>query len=585
MVKNLDQALNSWMLVDSSDRIVHWGGPARQLLKYEADEAIGLPFSELLDSDFADPQEYLSSLKRCTHSGALVNQKSRFQQKDGIIINVEFSLQILRENGQELVLLSFSNITEIVELQKLVNVKMEELQEENEVSFSEIMKEIYDAVLVSITAGQGLSFNRAFLLLINEDEQSLNGVQVIGPGSRKSAAEIYTNLQNAPKTLTAMIRRYRDDQQNRDSELEQIIKEIKIPLSDEFHILISALHTQKYYLINQECNYLDHRGVHELRILLQVDELIIVPMAWHGHSTGLIIADNRITNAKITNLKIQSLTRFVDSAVSAIESIKLMLRLESTLSRIKQVNVKIRETQAQIIQQEKAVAEGELVKQMAHEIRGPLSIIGGFTRRIKRQIEEGKSNFDPLDRIIDTVETLELVLNDILDRSIENREPPPFCDAVALINKVIALHEESIHEQKISVRLNMPGNLPKIKIQEHYLFEIVNNIIKNAIESIKSMGLLSISTQQKKGTISIIVQDNGVGLTDEARRKIFSPYFSTKKGGIGLGLVVVKKLVEEHGGDLDIKSFPGVGSTFTVSFSSVAKGEIHELKKEITGSG
>ncbi len=570
--KNLDQILHCWLLIDHNDEIVHWSEPARHLLKYDSHEVIGQKFSKLLSDDEEGTGNYLTSLKRSTHSGALVNQKSLFRQKDGIIINVELSLQILNEENHNYVLLSFNNVTEVVELQTLVNIKMEEmqfqLQGSDQSPYHETMSEINDAVLVSITAGQGLRFNRAFMLLVDENEQTLKGVQAIGPGSRNSATEIYSNLQNAPNTLTEMIEHYRTNHQTHDSYLGEMINEINIPLNDEEHFLIEAIHSHNYLLINQECGFLESKGIHELRILLQVEELIVVPMVWHGHCTGLIIADNWITGDKISNLRIQSLTRFVDSAVSGLESMKLLLQLENSFLKIKDANLKIRESQALLIAQEKLAAEGQLVKQMAHEVRGPLSIIGGFARRIQRQMDSNSLHYDPLGRIIDTSDTLEYVLSDILDKTHKNRVPALFCDAVKLIHKVIALYEGSIGDQEISVNLNLPGDLPKVKIPEHHLFEIINNLIKNAVEAITESGLLSISAKQEKSRVFIVIQDNGVGLTDETMKKIFSPYFSTKSEGTGLGLVVVKKLIDEEDGELDIKSFPGVGSTFSVSFQS-----------------
>lgn len=568
---HLDKILNCWMLLDKEGDIVYWSDSAKHQFGYESGEIQHTSFTRLLPDSYTDKGQFLESLVRSAHAGSVVNRKVLLRRKNDVIMDVMLSMHILNQNSTDYYLFSMDNITEVVELQKLVGARMEEIHRQfhsyDHQHLTSTIRDVFDAVLVSVTAGQGLKFNRAFLLLIDQKKNVIKGVQAIGPGSKEKAGVIYNEFYKTPKTLKEMIKHYKATRMTTDNTVTELIQNIQVCLTEKDHIFNKVLENQKYQLINNESPYVNDPSVIELRRSLEVDECILVPLVWHGRPTGLIIADNQITNQKITSLNIQGLTGFVESAVNAIESVKLLENLEDSFEQIKKAHLKIRESQALIVQKEKLAAKGQLVAQMAHEVRGPLSIIGGFARRVFKKTPEEASTYDSMKRIVDTVSTLELVLSDILDSSHKKQPPNACCDSVILINKVTGLLEEEIRKREISMKLNMQGDLPKIKIGEHHLFEIINNLVKNAIEAIEQKGLLSISSERKgNNRVQITIQDNGPGLTLKTQENMFSPFFTTKKEGTGLGLVVVKKLVDEHDGTIDVQSLPGVGTTFTITF-------------------
>jgi len=181
-----------------------------------------------------------------------------------------------------------------------------------------------------------------------------------------------------------------------------------------------------------------------------------------------------------------------------------------------------------------------------------------------------------MSRIVETVRTLELVINDILDVSLPEPENSRGCDCAKAINKVLSLLEEEIHVRKVSVSMNIQGSLPEIKIQEHHLFEIISNIVRNALESIDIDGLLLVLASHIEDQVVITIQDTGPGIPPEIKNKIFSPFFTTKEDGTGLGLVVVKKLVEENNGAIVVRTAPDKGTTFIISFPIEHKGVTHD---------
>ncbi len=584
---NLDKILNLWLIIDKNSQIVHCSNPASHHLGYSREELQNQSFLRLLPENEPNRDTFINDLIVRAYQGTVVDEPVQFKLKNDVIINVKLSMHLLEHQGEEFKLIIFDDVTELMELRKMLNTRTELLRKKFRLFDKDfIIKSISDivqAVLVSITAGQGLRFNRAFLFFVDREEKVLKGIQAIGPDSGEEAGMIYSLFDRAPKTLTEMIEHYRL-LEDTDSTVNAIVKNIRISLDDTSNILIRVLNNQKHLLINDESPLVGDTSVNWLRNTLQVHECIVVPLIWHGRSTGLIIADNVVTKVPISNLDIKDLSRFATEASTAIESSKLLSNLDRSIMQIRQANMKIKASQTMLLQKEKLAAMGELVAHMAHEVRGPLATIGGFASRVRKQLNEDDKHYESISRIVDTVGTLELVINDILDGSLPVKEDTEGCDCTKAINKVLALLEEEIHKRKISVNLNIQGNLPKISIKEHHLFEIINNLVKNALEAIEQQGLLLILAGTIDHKVVITIQDTGSGIAPASEEKIFSPFFTTKEKGTGLGLVVVKKLVEDNDGTIDIRSIPEKGTTFIISFPIDDLGDQYEQQEDFASN-
>ena len=569
----LDRIHRVWMIINDKQEIIQWSHAAKEQFGYDFHEVENQPFSILLPDSELDKDIYFEKLRVNAHSGAVLSQRTNLLQKNQVIINTEISVFDLSGFNSTVHLIFVENVTEDVELQQLVNQRKEDISEKIHLTsdplFPEMTDEIIDAILVSITAGQGLKYNRCFLYLVNEEKHILEGVKAIGPGSNEEAGDIYHKFDDMPRTLTEMIAHYHSLQINKDDAVNNLVRSFKIDLSDYDNILIQTLFSQKYLLINDECSLIEEPSVQNLRFKLGVHECVLLPLIWHEHPIGLIIADNQVTKSPITNLNIRSLIRFGKTSANALESIRLLSKLDRAMSQSKEANIRLKESQSELVEQEKLITKSELVANMAHEVRGPISIIGGYARRIQKEVGITESTREAVDIIIDTINTLELVVSDILDQTSKAQPILHSCDGAKTINKVISLLEEEILGRKISVNINIQGSMPNLKIKEHHLFEIVHNLVKNAIEAVEQEGLLLIVANSNNQECVITIQDTGPGLTPEAEKNLFSRFFSTKKSGTGLGLVVVQKLVQQYGGDIKLSSIPGRGTTVLLKIPTV----------------
>ncbi len=571
IAKNLDLLLKSWLLLDENDLIVHWSTAAQQALGYEPQEILNQPFFHLLPDYRIDRETYLQRLFQETPGNSIILNRVKLRNQNGVILEVELSIYSIPEEGKNFKLIAFEKITEIAELQQYTNNKQLELLDRFHFfydvhSHSDHLRDIYDAVLVSATSGHGLKFNRAYLLLIDQADNALKGIQAIGPASKEEAGNIYDQFGKAPKTLTEMIALYREQRQHSDLWINEMIRGLQVGLSNLDNIFIQTLYQQRYCILQQAST--DTAENHQWFFrLFQTEAAVLVPLVWNGRSIGLLIVDNAITGNPFSYWDINSLINFTHAACEVLVSMRLLTVLEKSITAINEANLKLKESQQSLLHQEKMAAKGQLLNQMAHEVRGPLAVIGGYARRVSNKVEADFPLKKDLERIVETAKTLELVLNDILDKEIiKSSEISDHCDAAKVIHKVVHLFEEEILQKKVSVNLNLQGNLPPLPVPEHHLFEILNNLIRNALESMTENGLLLIIAQSSGNKEILTIQDTGIGIPVKVANKLFSPYFTTKAEGTGLGLIVVKKLVKCYNGAIEYHSIEGKGTTFTISF-------------------
>jgi signal transduction histidine kinase len=132
------------------------------------------------------------------------------------------------------------------------------------------------------------------------------------------------------------------------------------------------------------------------------------------------------------------------------------------------------------------------------------------------------------------------------------------------VKEVADLFSESAKDAGMALEVSLQENIPDIKFDEKQLREVLINLSQNALKSMKSGGSLKIKTLLIDGNVIIRVTDTGDGIPEQNIEKIFSPFFSTREGGLGLGLSIVQRIVESHGGKIICQSKIGEGTTFEV---------------------
>jgi two-component system sensor histidine kinase/response regulator len=227
----------------------------------------------------------------------------------------------------------------------------------------------------------------------------------------------------------------------------------------------------------------------------------------------------------------------------------------------------IKAAHEKLVEEEKSGALEQMMDQVAHEIRNPLTSIGGFARKVYGKLPEGDPNKKYMEMIINDVVILESMIKQLIElktMAISFKKPTNIND---LIMKALKLFEQEFNEKAIDVQSELADNLPLIPADEKLLKRALCNLIKNSIEAMAGgTKVLRIASRLSEGRIEILVSDTGKGIPSEELKKIFDPFVTSKIYGPGLGLTFIYKIIQDHNGTISVESEPGKGTTFTISF-------------------
>ena len=231
----------------------------------------------------------------------------------------------------------------------------------------------------------------------------------------------------------------------------------------------------------------------------------------------------------------------------------------------------LRKSQDKLIQAEKLASLGRLTADVAHEIRNPLTAIGGFARRLYKIVAEGKQK-EYSGIVVSEVDRLEKILRDVLVFSRDAKNNLERHGIGDIAQEVIREYGELCREQSISVVMNIAQDLPPVLMDREQVIQAVTNIISNAIDSMPESGILTITASKEAlhdaAFVFLKISDTGGGIPENKLPFIFEPFFSTKDAGhgTGLGLSIARKIMEEHGGFVKVESEFDKGSSFSLYF-------------------
>ncbi|MBL7684688.1 MAG: PAS domain S-box protein, partial [Deltaproteobacteria bacterium] len=218
---------------------------------------------------------------------------------------------------------------------------------------------------------------------------------------------------------------------------------------------------------------------------------------------------------------------------------------------------------------------GTIASGLAHEIKNPLGGIKGAAQLIAREVKN-----DDLQEYLDIIIKESNRVNELIRELLSFAKPQKSKMAAVHLNKLldemIQLEKTAHPSESIQYLRDYDPSLPKIRGDENQLKQVFLNLIKNARESIKKSGKISITTRlitdyQLKTSkhrvsrmVEVIVQDSGIGMNEESLQRLFSPFYTTKNTGTGLGLAISHRIITEHQGFIHVESSPRKGTTFKV---------------------
>jgi PAS domain S-box-containing protein len=220
---------------------------------------------------------------------------------------------------------------------------------------------------------------------------------------------------------------------------------------------------------------------------------------------------------------------------------------------------------------------GQTTQSFAHEVRNPLNGIAMGVQFLASRLSGDLELSDHLAKIQAECTRLSDLMNDMLAwaKPIDPNLVPTDLDA--LLRRLLARFGLKLERRNVRINYSVEENLPQIMADGRLLEGVFVNLIDNAQQAMPAGGYLSISLRLRRDSgkpmVEVRLADEGPGISEEARRRIFDPYFSTKPNGTGLGLAICKRLVTIHHGAIGVESFPGAGTIFTVMLPAIAQPE------------
>lgn len=224
--------------------------------------------------------------------------------------------------------------------------------------------------------------------------------------------------------------------------------------------------------------------------------------------------------------------------------------------------------QEQLVRSERLAAIGQLASTIGHELRNPLGVISNAVYLLRGDL--GPTPTDAANRHLATAErevsAATVIVSDLLEFARQRDPVTTDVDAVALVDEALSVLPPP---SGITTVRNLPDPPVLLAADRDMLRQVLLNLIGNAYQAMVEGGTVTVGLTTEGPRLHLSVTDTGVGMDPDVRRRVFEPFYTTKARGVGLGLAVSRRIIEAHGGDIDVVSAPGEGTTFTVTLPRV----------------
>jgi len=244
----------------------------------------------------------------------------------------------------------------------------------------------------------------------------------------------------------------------------------------------------------------------------------------------------------------------------------LLSKLERARRRVERYHYE------QMTRADRLASIGEMAAGIAHEIKNPLAGIAGVIQVLKKDVPPGDQKKAVLDEVLSQVERMDKAVRNLLAFA---RPPEPkmtLVDINQLIGKLLDFLAPQFSKHSIMAERNLEPGFPPLTLDPDLFQQALINIALNAIQAMPEGGKFIVETRSAKpsgdnpGSVEIVFNDTGKGISMENRNRIFNPFFTTRQQGTGLGLSITQRIVEQHNGEINVTSVPGQGASFTITF-------------------
>ena len=348
---------------------------------------------------------------------------------------------------------------------------------------------------------------------------------------------------------------------------EERLKGITLPLDPKESIVARSIFEKQPFVIPDASK--DPRVNPILKEKFNLHSLVVIPLLVKERALGAIAADFVEPSKNITKEALESVMVYAQQAGLAIHNAFMYQELKAFSlqmeEKIQKTTAVLRKTEAQLVRSDKLAALGQLAAGVAHEIRNPLTSINILIHSLTENYPAGSSNREDFKVIAEEINRI----NEIVDQFLRFAKPaPPLlakAEVLSIFEETLQLLRPQIEKQQILVQKDFQP-LPSILMDREQMKQAILNLLLNAVQAMPKGGHLALKGHipEDNRWVQLSIQDSGMGIPGEDIDKLFNPFFSTKEGGVGLGLSITHRIIDQHDGKIEVESTPGKGTLFTV---------------------
>jgi signal transduction histidine kinase len=427
------------------------------------------------------------------------------------------------------------------------------------------LDEVLSVAMTAITAGKGFGMNRAFLLMCDKDQKYLRGYLGVGPRTYEEAWHIWQEVEQTNLTLKEMAQFFRENKLFSEKvKFQDILERLSVPLEDQTHILTRSLHEKRPILVVEAFN--NPLVSREFAEILGVDSFLVMPLISGNRKIGVLIADNFITQRAITHQDIQSIETFAFPVAFALVRASLYEQLHEEVDKLTLANRKLQEQQELIVKMEKMALVGRITSSIAHSIRNPLMVIGGFARSLLKSIEVDDPKKEYLSSIIQEARQLEDVLVEILNYSDSLYPVKDRWDLNQLLEDSCRDLQPKFAAVDCSCRFELAEDLPTVLIDYKQISYCVRTLLVTALENRSPGGELLVCSRWWDHVVMLEIYDQNGSLPEDVWETMSTPFSSTQELGVAgvVGLPICRTILEKSGNTLEIERSQGDGMRYII---------------------
>jgi len=237
---------------------------------------------------------------------------------------------------------------------------------------------------------------------------------------------------------------------------------------------------------------------------------------------------------------------------------------------LKIAHQQLKETQEHLIHAEKLTSLGQLAASVAHEVNNPISGVLVYTQLLSKKMTADtltkEKALDYLSKMESELTRTGQLIRNLLDFARQTKPTLSLVNINEVLDRASSLVAHSAKLQRVEIVKDISVNLPELMADPNQLQQVFTNLMVNAIQAMPQGGKLSLRTAADNSQVKIEIQDTGVGISPENMRKLFTPFFTTRREvkGVGLGLAVSYGIIQHHQGKIEVQSKEGEGTTFTI---------------------